>query len=172
MDANRTAIRQGATSVTCLYRRDRANMPGSHREVANAEEEGVRFVWLAGPEKFVGREGRVTAILLRELGGLPYSEIGQVLGVTESRICQLHTKAVLHLRTKLADIAGAATASRASAVIRSVAFLMTLPSPFMVARRYAAASDGSIHLQAASPLERTKRRDSGRLRLPRARLSY
>lgn len=50
MDCVRTAVRQGATSVTCLYRRDRANMPGSQREVANAEEEGVKFEWLSGPE--------------------------------------------------------------------------------------------------------------------------
>jgi len=50
MDCVRTAIRQGAKSVTCLYRRDRANMPGSQREVANAEEEGVVFEWLASPE--------------------------------------------------------------------------------------------------------------------------
>ncbi len=49
MDCVRTAIRQGAASVKCLYRRDRANMPGSVREVANAEEEGVEFVWLAAP---------------------------------------------------------------------------------------------------------------------------
>lgn len=50
MDCVRTAVRQGAKSVTCLYRRDRANMPGSQREVANAEEEGVKFEWLSGPE--------------------------------------------------------------------------------------------------------------------------
>ncbi len=49
MDCVRTAIRQGAASVTCIYRRDRANMPGSQREVANAEEEGVRFEWLSAP---------------------------------------------------------------------------------------------------------------------------
>jgi glutamate synthase (NADPH) small chain len=49
MDCVRTAIRQGAASVKCLYRRDRENMPGSAREVANAEEEGVEFVWLAAP---------------------------------------------------------------------------------------------------------------------------
>jgi glutamate synthase (NADPH/NADH) small chain len=54
MDCVRTAIRQGASSVKCLYRRDRANMPGSQREVANAEEEGVEFVWLSAPEGFVG----------------------------------------------------------------------------------------------------------------------
>ncbi|WCT74207.1 NAD(P)-dependent oxidoreductase [Sphingomonas naphthae] len=56
MDCVRTAIRQGATSVRCLYRRDRANMPGSQREVKNAEEEGVEFVWLAGPHAFHGDE--------------------------------------------------------------------------------------------------------------------
>ncbi|MFC2969923.1 NAD(P)-dependent oxidoreductase [Acidimangrovimonas pyrenivorans] len=54
MDCVRTAIRQGATSVKCLYRRDRANMPGSQREVANAEEEGVEFVWLSAPKGFTG----------------------------------------------------------------------------------------------------------------------
>lgn len=54
MDCVRTAIRQGAASVTCLYRRDRANMPGSQREVANAEDEGVDFQWLSAPEAFLG----------------------------------------------------------------------------------------------------------------------
>ena len=54
MDCVRTAIRQGAKSVKCLYRRDRANMPGSQREVANAEEEGVEFVWLSAPKGFTG----------------------------------------------------------------------------------------------------------------------
>ncbi|MFN0115381.1 MAG: NAD(P)-dependent oxidoreductase [Paracoccaceae bacterium] len=54
MDCVRTAIRQGAQSVKCLYRRDRANMPGSQREVANAEEEGVEFVWLTAPKGFTG----------------------------------------------------------------------------------------------------------------------
>ncbi len=54
MDCVRTAIRQGATSVKCLYRRDRANMPGSQREVQNAEEEGVEFVWLTAPKGFTG----------------------------------------------------------------------------------------------------------------------
>jgi len=54
MDCVRTAIRQDAVSVKCLYRRDRANMPGSQREVANAEEEGVEFVWLTAPKGFAG----------------------------------------------------------------------------------------------------------------------
>ncbi|WP_194097716.1 NAD(P)-dependent oxidoreductase [Marivivens aquimaris] len=54
MDCVRTAIRQGAKSVKCLYRRDRANMPGSQRETQNAEEEGVEFVWLTAPKGFQG----------------------------------------------------------------------------------------------------------------------
>jgi glutamate synthase (NADPH/NADH) small chain len=61
MDCVRTAIRQGAASVKCLYRRDRANMPGSQREVANAEEEGVEFVWLSAPAAFAGND-RVTSV--------------------------------------------------------------------------------------------------------------
>lgn len=56
MDCVRTAIRQGAQSVKCLYRRDRANMPGSQREVANAEEEGVEFVWLTAPKGFAASD--------------------------------------------------------------------------------------------------------------------
>ena len=52
MDCVRTAVRQGAVSVKCLYRRDKANMPGSMREVTNAEEEGVEFVWLSAPKGF------------------------------------------------------------------------------------------------------------------------
>jgi len=61
MDCVRTAIRQGARSVKCLYRRDRANMPGSQREVAHAEEEGVEFVWMAAPEAVFG-ERKVTGL--------------------------------------------------------------------------------------------------------------
>ncbi len=56
MDCVRTAVRQGARSVRCLYRRNRANMPGSQREVRNAEEEGVVFEWQAAPEAFVGED--------------------------------------------------------------------------------------------------------------------
>ena len=54
MDCVRTSIRQKAKSVKCLYRRDRENMPGSTREVGNAEEEGVEFVWLTSPKRFIG----------------------------------------------------------------------------------------------------------------------
>ena len=60
MDCVRTAVRQGAKSVTCLYRRDHANMPGSRRETANAQEEGVTFEWLASP-KAVHDDGGVAS---------------------------------------------------------------------------------------------------------------
>ena len=56
MDCVRTSIRQKAKSVKCLYRRDRENMPGSAREVGNAIEEGVEFVWLTSPKKFIGSD--------------------------------------------------------------------------------------------------------------------
>ncbi|RYI98897.1 MAG: NAD(P)-dependent oxidoreductase, partial [Acetobacteraceae bacterium] len=71
MDCVRTAIRQGATAVTCLYRRDKANMPGSMREVKNAEEEGVEFTWLAAPEAFIG-DGKVEGVRASRMHlGLP-----------------------------------------------------------------------------------------------------
>ena len=56
MDCNRTAIRQGAKSVTCLYRRDEKNMPGSRREVINAKEEGVQFEFNIQPIEIIGRD--------------------------------------------------------------------------------------------------------------------
>ncbi|WP_136440209.1 NAD(P)-dependent oxidoreductase [Pacificoceanicola onchidii] len=70
MDCVRTAIRQGAESVKCLYRRDRANMPGSQREVQNAEEEGVVFEWLTAPKGFKGEP--VSAVVVEKMRlGLP-----------------------------------------------------------------------------------------------------
>jgi glutamate synthase (NADPH/NADH) small chain len=65
MDCVRTAIRQGAISVKCLYRRDQANMPGSQRERENAEEEGVEFVWLTAPKGFVG--DRVEGVMVQRM---------------------------------------------------------------------------------------------------------
>ena len=56
MDCNRTSIRQGAESVTCVYRRDEANMPGSRKEVANAKEEGVKFEFNRQPIEVVGTD--------------------------------------------------------------------------------------------------------------------
>jgi glutamate synthase (NADPH/NADH) small chain len=62
MDCNRTSIRQGAKSVTCAYRRDEANMPGSKREVVNAREEGVKFMFNRQPVEIVGENGVVTGV--------------------------------------------------------------------------------------------------------------
>ncbi len=56
MDCVRTSIRQKAKSVKCIYRRDKENMPGSAREVANAEEEGIEFIWLSNPKEFKGND--------------------------------------------------------------------------------------------------------------------
>ena len=66
MDCVRTAIRQDAASVKCLYRRDRANMPGSQRETQNAEEEGVEFVWLSAPRGFVGQSA-VEGVMVQKM---------------------------------------------------------------------------------------------------------
>lgn len=66
MDCVRTAVRQGATSVKLLYRRDRENMPGSQREVQNAEEEGVDFVWLTAPAGFTG-ETQVDGVIVQKM---------------------------------------------------------------------------------------------------------
>jgi len=65
MDCNRTAIRQGAASVTCAYRRDEASMPGSRREVANSKEEGVVFLFNRQPLEIIGSD-RVTGVRLVE----------------------------------------------------------------------------------------------------------
>lgn len=67
MDCVRTSIRQGATSVKCLYRRDRANMPGSQRETQNAEEEGVIFEWLSAPKGFTDEGGKVTGVMVQKM---------------------------------------------------------------------------------------------------------
>ncbi|MBL4629568.1 MAG: NAD(P)-dependent oxidoreductase [Roseicyclus sp.] len=67
MDCVRTATRQGATSVKCLYRRDKANMPGSMREVNNAEEEGVDFVWLSAPKGFSAANNTVDGVMVQKM---------------------------------------------------------------------------------------------------------
>ena len=66
MDCVRTSIRQKAKSVKCLYRRDRENMPGSAREVGNAIEEGVEFIWLTSPKRFIGEE-KVSAVEVNKM---------------------------------------------------------------------------------------------------------
>ena len=67
MDCVRTSIRQNAKSVKCLYRRDKKNMPGSAREVANAEEEGVDFQWLTNPKEFIGKNGEIKEVVLDKM---------------------------------------------------------------------------------------------------------
>jgi glutamate synthase (NADPH/NADH) small chain len=98
MDCVRTAVRQDAASVTCLYRRDRANMPGSMREVKNAEEEGVRFEWLAAPEAFLGTD-RVVAVRAQRMHlGLPDAtgrqQVEPIPGVTFDLKADLVIKAL------------------------------------------------------------------------------
>ena len=108
MDCVRTAVRQGATSVRCLYRRNRANMPGSQREVKNAEEEGVDFSWQEVPEAFLGDRdvgsirtlrvhlgvadmtGRQTPQIIKESGRtLPCNFVIKALGFDAEEIPQL-----------------------------------------------------------------------------------
>jgi glutamate synthase (NADPH/NADH) small chain len=67
MDCVRTAVRQGAKAVTCLYRRDRANMPGSRTEVKNAEEEGVVFEFLAAPKAILGTARKATGVRMAKM---------------------------------------------------------------------------------------------------------
>ncbi len=66
MDCVRTAVRQKAKSVKCLYRRDKENMPGSSREVNNAEEEGVEFIWQTSPKSFLG-ENKVKEVEVNKM---------------------------------------------------------------------------------------------------------
>ena len=66
MDCVRTSVRQKANSVKCLYRRDRENMPGSAREVGNAIEEGVEFIWLTSPKSFFG-EKKITSVEVNKM---------------------------------------------------------------------------------------------------------
>jgi glutamate synthase (NADPH/NADH) small chain len=99
MDCVRTAVRQGAKSVKCLYRRDRANMPGSQREVANAEEEGVEFVWLSAPKAFLGGDNGVTAVKVAHMRLGPPDATGrqapeEIPGAEETIDCDLAIKAL------------------------------------------------------------------------------
>ena len=98
MDCVRTAVRQGAKSVKCLYRRDRANMPGSQREVANAEEEGVEFVWLSAPKAFLG-EGTVSGVRVAHMRLGPPDATGrqapeEIPGAEETVPCDIAIKAL------------------------------------------------------------------------------
>ena len=95
MDCVRTAIRQEANSVTCLYRRNKANMPGSQREVANAEEEGVDFQWLSAPQEFTG-SGKVDAVLAQRIHlGQPDETGRQVPQIIEDSTYELKADLVI-----------------------------------------------------------------------------
>ena len=95
MDCVRTAVRQGAESVKCLYRRDRANMPGSQREVANAEEEGVEFVWLTAPKAFGGGDA-VSGVTVQQMRlGLPDATGRQMPEVVEGADFELEADMVV-----------------------------------------------------------------------------
>jgi glutamate synthase (NADPH/NADH) small chain len=95
MDCVRTAIRQKAKSVSCLYRRDRANMPGSQREVQNAEEEGVVFKWLSAPQAFLG-DDRVRAVQAQRIHlGQPDATGRQVPEVIEGSSHELPADMVI-----------------------------------------------------------------------------
>lgn len=98
MDCVRTAVRQGARSVKCLYRRDRVNMPGSLREVSHAEEEGVEFVWLSAPEAFLGDDNVAGVRAQRMRLGLPDATGRQTPEVVEGASftldCDLAIKAL------------------------------------------------------------------------------
>ncbi|TFL18124.1 NAD(P)-dependent oxidoreductase [Jannaschia formosa] len=123
MDCVRTAIRQGATSVKCLYRRDRANMPGSQREVENAEEEGVEFIWLTAPAGF-------------EAGAAAHQAGGPVVDIAQGSTAHSHSVAVNGVkvrrmklgapdatgRQKPEVIAGADYVERADLVIKALGF--------------------------------------------------
>ena len=98
MDCVRTAVRQGAAEVTCLYRRDRENMPGSAREVAHAEEEGVNFDWLASPAAVAGGVRADGVVIQRMKLGAPDSGGRRapeaIAGKTETRPADLVIKAL------------------------------------------------------------------------------
>jgi len=95
MDCVRTAVRQDAKSVKCLYRRDKENMPGSAREVNNAEEEGVEFVWLSSPKKFIGNE-KVSSVEISKMQlGEPDSSGRSKPNILENSEYQIHADLVI-----------------------------------------------------------------------------
>ena len=77
MDCVRTAIRQQAKEVTCLYRRNKENMPGSAREVLNAEQEGIKFNWLSVPSKIISDNSTATSMTYKvaALGAVSYTHL-------------------------------------------------------------------------------------------------
>ncbi len=95
MDCVRTAVRQGARSVSCLYRRNRENMPGSRSEVRYAEEEGVRFVWLAAPLAFLGDRDVVAVRAGRMHLGVPDASGRQTPEIVDGETCDIAADLVI-----------------------------------------------------------------------------
>jgi glutamate synthase (NADPH/NADH) small chain len=123
MDCNRTAIRLGAASVTCVYRRDEANMPGSAREVGYSREEGVRFLFHRQPLAILGSEGKVRAV----------------------RVVSTELVEGAHGRAQLRHVEGSETELRADVVIQAFGFR---PSPPAWCARHGIALDGSGRILA------------------------
>lgn len=123
MDCNRTAIRLGAASVTCVYRRDEANMPGSAREVGYSREEGVRFLFHRQPLAILGNEGKVRAV----------------------RVVSTELVEGAHGRAQLRHVEGSETELRADVVIQAFGFR---PSPPAWCARHGIALDGSGRILA------------------------
>ena len=94
MDCLRTSVRQNAKSVKCLYRRDRENMPGSAREVGNAEEEGVEFIWLTSPKEFRGTD-KIESVLVDKMKLGEPDESGRRKPVVWKKIQILKLKLIL-----------------------------------------------------------------------------
>jgi len=132
MDCNRSAIRQGAASVTCAYRRDEANMPGSRREVANAREEGVQFLFNRQPVAIVG-DGKVEGVkvVTTELG--PPDASGRRVPV---------------------EVAGSEEIIPADNVIIAFGFRPS-PAPWMAQFGIDTESDGRIKLNENGPTGQT-----------------
>ena len=132
MDCNRSAVRQGATSVTCAYRRDEANMPGSRREVANAREEGVQFLFNRQPVEIVG-DGKVEGVkvVTTELG--PPDASGRRVPV---------------------EVAGSEEIIPADNVIIAFGFRPS-PAPWMAQFGIDTESDGRIKLNRNGPTGQT-----------------
>jgi len=128
MDCNRTAIRQGAASVTCTYRRDESNMPGSRRDYKNSKEEGVTFLFNRQPIEIVGSD-RVQAVKLVETRLGPPGPRGR-------RVPEV--------------VAGTEETIEADAVIIAFGFLPSPPDWF-AEQRIALHSNGRVRVSAAPP---------------------
>ncbi len=137
MDCVRTAVRQGAKSVKCLYRRDKANMPGSMREVKNAEEEGVEFEWLSAPEAFLGDESVTAVRAIRMRLGLPDASGRQSVDPVEGSGFTLEADLVIKALgfdpenlPSLWDVPGLEVSRWGTVKVKASSFMTALPGVF------------------------------------------